>query len=224
MMASNMAQKRAAKANRRKAAVAEKRKLEINGSLAAQVARAAQLPIQHCLLSGNLRDAGMANLILARGASPYRLMIGGFLIDTLGFGIKDILFETAGQEAFDDLLDRLEETGTVENVDPAYARKLLREVTAWAASNGMAPHRDFAVVERMFGDVDADACGTTFTFVGDGELTSIPGLDGSRIPLTMDRLRRAAEKLGKVVARERERVEELEQMECEGSVGGISEA
>jgi hypothetical protein len=70
-MARNMALKRAAKANRRKAVVAEKRKAEIAGnSLPAQVARAGQLPIQHCLLAGNLAGSGMATLILARGATP----------------------------------------------------------------------------------------------------------------------------------------------------------
>jgi hypothetical protein len=61
MMAPNIAQKRAAKANRRKAMVAEKRKSElVSSSLAGQVARATPLPIQHCLLSGNLRDSGIA--------------------------------------------------------------------------------------------------------------------------------------------------------------------
>ncbi len=53
-------------------------------------------------------------------------------------------------------------------LDPAHARKLLRDVTAWAASNGFAPHRDFAVIDTLFGDVSADACKATFTFVRDG--------------------------------------------------------
>lgn len=57
-MAPNTALKRAAKANRRKAVVAVKRKLEVdNGSLAAQVARAGQAPIQHCLLSADCSRA-----------------------------------------------------------------------------------------------------------------------------------------------------------------------
>jgi hypothetical protein len=175
-MAPNMAQKRAAKANRRKALVAEKRKSELLGcSLAAQVMRAAQTPIQHCLLCGNLSGSGMANLILARGPTSYSLTIGGFLIDTWCLGVKDTFFQTAGPEAFESLVARLEETGTVEEVDPAYARKLLRDVTAWAASNGAAPHRDFAVLEKMFGDVDADACNATFGFGRGGKPTYIPG-------------------------------------------------
>jgi hypothetical protein len=76
-----MALKRAAKANRRKAVVAEKRKTElVNGSLAAQVMRAAEMPIQQCLLTGRLFDAGIGTLMLARGATPYNLAVGVFLI------------------------------------------------------------------------------------------------------------------------------------------------
>jgi hypothetical protein len=175
-MATNMALKRAAKANRRKAVVAEKRKSEsLSSSPAAQVSRAAQLPIQHCLLCGGLSESGMATLILARGATPNDLTLGGFLIDAWCLGVKDTFFQTAGAVSFKGLLAKMEATGPVETVDPAYARKLLRDVTGWAASNGFSPHRDFAIIEKLFGNVDADACDETFQFGRDGELTYISG-------------------------------------------------
>src|SRR6202030_3009628 len=51
-MATNIAARRAAKASRRKAVVAEKRRAEaLETTLPARVRRAADLPIQHCLLS-----------------------------------------------------------------------------------------------------------------------------------------------------------------------------
>jgi hypothetical protein len=179
-MAPNMAMKRAAKANRRKTVVAEKRKSELTGgSLAGQVARAAQVPIQHCLLSGDLRDSGMATLILARGVAPHHLMVGGFLIDAWCLGVKDSFFRTAGAESFGDLIANMAMTAPVEDVDPAYARKLLRDVTAWASSNGFAPHRDFAAVEKLFGDVDADSSDAAFTFGRDGKVTYISGPNDS---------------------------------------------
>lgn len=175
-MASNMALKRAAKANRRKAVVAEKRKLELlDTSLPTQVLRAAQTPIQHCLLCGGLFDSGMATLILARGVTSYNLALGGFLIDTWCLGVKDTFFHTIGAESFEDLLAKMEAAGPVTSVDPAYARKLLRDAAAWAASLGIAPHRDFAVLDKLFGDVDADSCDVTFQFGRDGEPTYISG-------------------------------------------------
>ncbi len=179
-MAPNMALKRATKANRRKAAVAEKRKAEIAGSsLPAQVARATQLPIQHCLLAGDLQGSGMATLILARGATSHHVTLSGFLIDAWCLGVKDTFFQTASARSFEDLMAKLETTGTVEDVDPAYARKLLRDITAWAASNGVAPHRDFAVLEKLFGDVDADACDATLQFGHDGKPVYISGPNDS---------------------------------------------
>ena len=60
-------------------------------------------------------------------------------------------------------------------VDPSYARKLLRDVTAWSQSIGFAPHRDFAAVERIFGDVSADASDAVFRFGRDGKPVYIPG-------------------------------------------------
>jgi len=59
-MATNMALKRARKAQRRKQVVAEKRKLEVfTSSLEGMVRRAAALPIQHCLLTEAIFENGL---------------------------------------------------------------------------------------------------------------------------------------------------------------------
>ena len=75
-MAINMALKRARKAAKRKLVVSQKRKTEeLEGSLSARVLRAAQAPIQHCLLTESLFDGGMGTLIVARGATPLRAIV-----------------------------------------------------------------------------------------------------------------------------------------------------
>ena len=61
------------------------------------------------------------------------------------------------------------------SVDPGYARKLLRDLAAWSQSIGFAPHRDFAAVEPIFGDVSADASDAAFRFGCDGRPFYIPG-------------------------------------------------
>jgi hypothetical protein len=60
-------------------------------------------------------------------------------------------------------------------VDPSYARKLLRDVTAWSGSIGFSPHRNFAAVEPLFGDVNAEACDVDFRFGRDGKPLYTPG-------------------------------------------------
>jgi len=175
-MASNMALKRAAKANRRKAVVAEKRKLELlNDSLTAQVLRAAQAPIQHCLVPETLFDNGIGTVVLARGNSTYHLAVGVFLVDTWCLGIKDSFFRSIDAESFEMVIASLECTTPMGSVDPSYARKLLRDAADWAASIGFAAHRDFAVIERLFGDVRADASDATFQFGREGKPFHVPG-------------------------------------------------
>src|SRR5260370_6455927 len=94
-MGINMAQKRAAKARRRKVVVAQKRKAEsIAASLPERVRRAADGPIQLCLLSRGLFDGGVGIMVLVRGADPQYLNCAVFLLDPLCLGGKDATFKT----------------------------------------------------------------------------------------------------------------------------------
>ena len=70
-MSIDIAARRGARDQRRKAVVAQKRKAEIEASSASgQVRLAVAHPIQHCLLSEGLFETGMGILVLARGATP----------------------------------------------------------------------------------------------------------------------------------------------------------
>jgi hypothetical protein len=169
-MKGKIALKRAAKAKRRKAVVAEKRKAElIAASLPEQVRIAAGLPIQHCLLSHGFPKGGTGTLLLARGATPWRFNAGVFLLDSLCLGIKDIIFSSMTSEQLEDFREAIADTAPLEPVEPSYARKLLRDLASWAQVIGFAPARDFAVVERLFGDVQAEACDAAFQFGYEGK-------------------------------------------------------
>jgi hypothetical protein len=158
-MALNIALRRAAKAARRKTVIAEKRRAEmLEGTLAARVRRAAQAPIQECLLPDNLFEAGIGTLILARGNSQDYLNVGVFLVDVSCQGVKNVLFRAFESEDFELLLATTGTSQPLVAVDPSYARKLLGDVTVWSGSIGFSPHRDFASVEPLFGDVRAEAC------------------------------------------------------------------
>lgn len=175
-MATNMALKRARKAQRRKQVVAQKRRAEIlEASLPARVLRAADAPIQHCFLTESVFDIGMGTLVLARGATRHHFAFSVFLIDTFCLGIKDVMFETVESEVFEMYMEVTDAGSPTVSVDPSYARKLLRDLAAWSQSIGFAPHRDFAAVERVFGDVSADASDAVFRFGRDGKPVYIPG-------------------------------------------------
>jgi hypothetical protein len=68
-----------------------------------------------------------------------------------------------------------EEGAPLAPVDPAYARKLLRDAIAYAQSLGSAPHANYAAVEPLFADVAPDACDAQFQFGCEGRPRYIPG-------------------------------------------------
>ncbi len=195
-MVINIAQKRARKAQRRKQVVAEKRRAEEQeASLPARVLRAAQLPIQGCFLTEALFDGGIGTLVLARGVTPHHVAMSSYLLDTFCLGIKDVTFESVDGEYFQFYLDAMGAMSPLVLVDPSYARKLLRELAAWSQSIGFAPHREFATVERIFGDVNADASDAVFRFGHDGKPCYIPGPNDTA-PLIQRRIEQLRKHLG----------------------------
>ena len=175
-MTTNIALKRARKAQRRKQVVAQKRRAEaLEASLPARVLRAAHAPIQHCFLTESVFDLGMGTLVLARGATPHHIAFGSFLIDVFCLGVKDVMFESAESEVFEMYMEVADAGSPMVSVDPSYARKLLRDLAAWSQSIGFAPQRDFAAVERIFGDVSPDASEAVYQFGRDGRPVYIPG-------------------------------------------------
>lgn len=195
-MATNIAVKRARKAQRRKQVVAQKRRAEaLEASLPARVLRAAHAPIQHCLLTESVFDIGMGTLVLARGATSHHLALSSFLIDVFCLGIKDVMFESVEREVFEMYMEATDAGSPLISVDPGYARKLLRDLAAWSQSTGFAPHRDFAAVERIFGDTSADASDAVFRFGRDGKPVYIPGPNDTA-PLIQRRIGQLQKYLG----------------------------
>src|SRR5258708_1377686 len=195
-MATNMALKRGRKAQKRKQVVAQKRGAEaLEAGLPARVLRAAHAPIQHCLLTESVFEIGMGTLVLARGATPHHLAFSTFLVDVFCLGIKDVMFESVERDVFEMYMEATEAGSPLVSVDPSYARKLLRDLAAWSQSIGFPTHRDFAAVERMFGDVSADATDALLRFGRDGKPVYIPGPYDSD-PLIQRRIQHLQKYLG----------------------------
>lgn len=176
MGSSNIAARRGAKASRRKAIVAQKRKAEAFGdTLAGRVARAATAPILYCLLAESLFESGIGTLALARGSLIGQPAFAVFLLDTYCQGVKDVASRTLEGQQLMSYLDRMSDATPMLPVDPAYARKLLRDLVRWSGALGFQPHPDFAAVEGLFGKVDPQTCETTFAFGRDGKPLYMPG-------------------------------------------------
>lgn len=156
---------------------------------------AAEEPIRHCLMHGDVDDGGMVNIVVARGASQHRLTVAFFLADLYCLGIKDVFVIELGENEFALCAAAMFGAAPLEAVEPSFARKLLRDVVLWADSIGFKPHKDFAAVEQIFGNVSADACHASFQFGQDGKPLYIVGPTETRAQVRR-RLAHLTERLG----------------------------
>ncbi len=177
-MSSGIAQRRAAKAARRKAVVAAKRKVERAATaapLAERIRRAATAPIHCCRLQKAMFKDGMGSVVLVREMPNGELALASFLVDAYCLGVKDVLFRQIERSTFEEFMESTSAVARFVDVDPSYGRKLLQEAVAYAQAIGFAPHRDYATVVGIFGDVSAEASDATFTFGRDGKPFYVAG-------------------------------------------------
>jgi hypothetical protein len=180
-MAKGIAQRRAEKAARRKKQLAARRKAaggEARLSLADRMRHAAATaPIDTCLSHADLFDSGAGHLILTRKSADGGVSAAVFFLDVLAVGIKDVIVHQGGATETEAMVEEVEEIEALVPVDPAYARKLLRDLVAWSRSIGLPLHPDYATADLLFGSVSADDCVESFTFGREGRPVYVPGSD-----------------------------------------------
>lgn len=177
-MSSGILRRREARAKRRKQVLAERRKLAgaaSNLPLAMRVRRLAALPLGSCLVQDGLFERGNGMVVLTRRQDDGQLVFAAFLLDVFCLGVKDVTFRHMELSEFEEFVALTEDEAPLSSVEPAYARKLLRDAAAYARSLGLEPHRDYAAVESIFGDNSAEACDVSFEFGCDGRPAYFPG-------------------------------------------------
>jgi hypothetical protein len=194
-MSSGIARRRAGKAARRKKVLAERRRLvqaEAALPLAERARRLAAAPLHCCLMQEGLFEQGNGMVILARKTGSSRLIMASFLVDVWCLGVKDVVFRQIDVSEMEDFVAAVGGMVPFVPVDPCYARKLLRDVVAWARSLGITPHADYAAAELLFGDSAAEASDAAFSFGRDGKPLYIPGPDDTpaQIRRRLEQLRR----------------------------------
>jgi hypothetical protein len=185
--------KLAAKVARRKAVVAENKKLEVaSASLVGRIRVASKGPIVRCVMPSTLFEIGIGNVIVARALPSGLLGCAYFLVDVFCLGIKDVFYAEVGENELRSRLIELSDAQMFVDVEPARARKLIRDAAAYAAGLGLPAAKDTPVIEAIFGEVDASACTETFTFGKDGKPVFVSG--PSDTPTRIRAIARALEK------------------------------
>ena len=165
-----------AKAARRKAIVAGKKMLEVSStSLAGRIRVATKGSVVRCIMSSTLFEIGIGHVIVARALPSGLLGCAYFLVDVFCLGVKDVFYAEIGQTELRSRLAEQDDVQSFIDIEPAHARKLIRDAAAYAASLGLSVAKDTPVIEAIFGDVDTGACTETFTFGKDGKPFFVSG-------------------------------------------------
>jgi hypothetical protein len=109
--------------------------------------------------------------------------MASFLLDVYCLGIKNVIFRALEASELAFFITNMEATSPFVAIDPCDARKLLRDLALWAQSMGIAPHRDFAAAERLFGDVRWETSAATFQFGRDGKPLYVAGPNDSPVQI-----------------------------------------
>jgi hypothetical protein len=139
----------------------------------------AKFPVHECLVPEHLYETGLGTVIWARRTPQGAIAISAFIVDVFCLGVKNALFSIVSEQEYESTVKpRLigaHEGRTFQNVHPTCARKLIEGAIRYAEDLGFSPHRDYQRAKGIFGDVDAHACPTGFTYGHDGKPFYIRG-------------------------------------------------
>lgn len=161
-----------------------KRRLQSNLARASLISgqkasRYSTYPIHECLMPGNLFENGIGSVLWTRRTPHGQIAISAFVIDTFCLGVKRAHFRVASEREYEDKikphLTEAHQDRSFQNMHPACARKLIEGAVGYAADLGFSPHRDYQNAKGIFGDVDAQACPTGFSYGMDGKPLYVRG-------------------------------------------------
>jgi hypothetical protein len=194
-MGSRLASRRAAKAARRKKILAARRaaeRVDTHPPLRHRLLRAAAGPIEACLMQEGLFDRGNGAIVLLRKSGIGELAMAAFLVDTFCLGVKSVHLAVDDTDEIEASVEFLEAGAPFAPIEPAYARKLLRDLVAWSRALGFAPPVEYTEAERFFGDISPDNSDAVFSFGRNGKPLYVPGPEDTRrdVRLALETLRR----------------------------------
>lgn len=173
--------KRAKKVAKRKTAVTAKKAAGAGGFFGAgrQITLATSSPIHECLMAEELFATGMGTVIVSRSLPNGDIGASYFLLDVYCLGVKNAYFLALGRDDYEYRLSMISQNETLVPIHPTCARKLVEGAEAYARELGFGPHPDYQLAKRIFADIDAAACPTSFTFGKDGKPFFIVGPNDS---------------------------------------------
>lgn len=137
---------------------------------------AANFPIADCFFTGTFSESGISNCLLTRRSPNGDTVTAAFLVDVFCLGVKNVkLYLLSPQELTEFMWQITGGHNDLQTIEPCCLRKLLDGAVSYARSLGFAPHPDYADVVKIFGDINAINCNTSYTYGRNGKPFYISG-------------------------------------------------
>lgn len=134
-------------------------------------------PIHEVCVNEDIFTGGMGSLIFCRRNTEGHHVLAVFLLDTWCLGVKNVI-QSVMTEAEYSLRRRQiaqSHSGSMREISPATARKLVEDLVAWSRELGFPPCSDYSDAARIFGDVERDLAQPDFPFGNNGKPFYIRG-------------------------------------------------
>jgi hypothetical protein len=143
---------------------------EKHAGLPERLSAAAKCPILHCWVTTDVWDQGIGWLCLSRLLPNGSVAFALFLVDRYCLGVKNVMAEIAGRYTYDTrIVQKTRSEFTVQEMQPAAARKFIEGAVAYARGFGIQPHPDYQKAKLLFGGIDPGECAETFEYGKDGK-------------------------------------------------------
>jgi hypothetical protein len=167
----------AKKAAKRKGKLAKKKQANLALNLSfnpMQITQARNSALHECLTPKHLFELGIGNVVVSRRMGN-QIAAGVFLVDVYCLGVKDAFFTIISPEKYQATLRGFSHHEELVNIDPSCARKLVEGAVEYAQDLGFTPHRDYQQAKQIFGDIDSNACPTSFEYGKDNKPLFVSG-------------------------------------------------
>lgn len=130
-------------------------------------------------MSEHLQDTGIGHIIISRIQPNDTIIMVDFLVDTYCLGVKNVLIRKETQTDYGNLLDIINVSSELIEIEPEFAKKLILETVQYANSIGIKPHNNYAKYKTVFADIEVTDTPTKFSFGKDGKPFIVQGPNDS---------------------------------------------
>lgn len=139
------------------------------------LSRLSAFPIHECLVPEGLFERGIGNVLVTRRLPSGELACGAFLVNPWCLGVKNAFLRVWSEAFYEDRVEHLLLEEALEDVSPAYAKKLISDAVSYARGLGLAPHPDYRKAFPIFEGIDAAECPQEFSFGHEGKPFFVSG-------------------------------------------------